>query len=130
MKMDVDLEAVRNKIASTEAEIAQAKKDGDIDSLKFHRDLLLEQTKYLTKLQEEKNLLLGQKAATGMIPPYSSYQYKYCHIFIYIFFICLSEYFSTIYSCFILYSCDVCLIGSLPSMFHIFHHGNLCLIVF
>jgi len=87
MKMDVALEAVRNKIASTEAEITQAKKDGD-------REYLLESTKYLTKLQDEKNLLLGQKAATGMIPPYSSYQSF--HIFLYIFFICLYEYFSTI----------------------------------
>ncbi len=82
--MDVALEEVRNKIASTEAKIDKAEKDGDIDSLKFHRDLLL-------KLQDEKNLLLGQKVATGMIPPYSSYQYKFFHIFLYIFFICLSE---------------------------------------
>jgi len=123
MKMDLALEEVRNKIASTEAKIDKAEKEKK-------DELVLELTKYLTKLQDKENLLLGQKVATGMIRPYSSYQYQFFHIFLYIFFICLYEYFSTIYSCFILYSCDVCLIGSLPSMFHIFHHVNLCLIVF
>gem|GEM_PF-3868093 len=64
--------------------------------------------------------MLGQKVATGMIPPHSSYQYKYCHIFIYIFFICLYEYFSTIYSCFISCSCVVCVIYSLDALLHHF----------
>jgi len=84
MKMDVALEEVKAEIAATKAKIDKAeneKKD----------ELVLKLTDLLLKLQDKENLLLGQKAATGMIRPYSSYKYKYCHIFIYIFFISLSE---------------------------------------
>jgi len=78
MKMDVDLAEVKAEIAATKAEIAQAKNEGRFD-------FAIEQTKYLTELKRQENLLLGQKAATGMIRPYSSYQYQSFHIFLYLY---------------------------------------------
>jgi len=54
MKMDVALEEVRNKIATTEAKIDKAEKDGDIG----RRDRL---ETYLIKLQEEKRTYCSVK---------------------------------------------------------------------
>jgi hypothetical protein len=56
-----DIEAVRIKITATEADIAEAKRIGDVDGLKFNRALLL-------KLQDKENLLLGQKQDSGIVP--------------------------------------------------------------
>jgi hypothetical protein len=55
-----DIEAVRIKITATEADIAEAKRIGD-------REYVIELTKYLSKLQDKENLLLGQKQESGII---------------------------------------------------------------
>ena len=61
-----DIDEVLKEIKDTKAEIAEAKREGDVS----RRDRL---EAYLIERQKEKNLLFGQKQETCINPPNISY---------------------------------------------------------